>query len=172
MSLFLDSQLIYMSILMSIPHGLNYFVDFKSGGMSFPTLFSFFKIFFFFFCYSRSLEFPYELQYCVGNFWEKKVAMVLIGIMLKAVNQFGEHFHLKTVFQSMNISLHLFRHLKTSLSNVQQFSIYMSCTSFVKLTPKDFILVNRVGLIDRFQQQRAIKNYGAKVLNEVSTWIE
>lgn len=49
---------------------------------------------------------------------EKKVAMVLIGIMLKAVNQFGEHFHLKTVFQSMNISLHLFRHLKTSLSNV------------------------------------------------------
>lgn len=120
MSLFLDSQLIYMSILMSIPHGLNYFVDFKSGGMSFPTLFSFFKIFFFFFFFAILGPWNFHMNYSIALVisGEKKVAMVLIGIMLKAVNQFGEHFHLKTVFQSMNISLHLFRHLKTSLSNV------------------------------------------------------
>lgn len=31
---------------MPIPHSLNYFVDLKSRSMSFPTLFSFFKIFF------------------------------------------------------------------------------------------------------------------------------
>ena len=55
--------LIYMSILVAVPHSLDYYsfvILLKSVNVNLSTLFSFTKIFFFFFAYSRSLEFPYE----------------------------------------------------------------------------------------------------------------